>query len=175
MLCRGFSSARTRKLVRVDAKMDVKPNTGQYSKETWSPDLNPIQNLWQDLKLYVHRCAQSNLTELELFSREELAKFSFSKCAKLVETYSKILAVIIVTKGGSRMYSLGVVCEYLCIQEMTALLFELLFATIKCILHLQFCIDQLIKRPFKSIWIQLVTMQNKEEIIGICIYVYRSV
>ncbi|KAL7826753.1 hypothetical protein AOLI_G00319620 [Acnodon oligacanthus] len=36
-----------------------------------SPDLNPIENLWQDLKTAVHKRSPSNLTELELFCKEE--------------------------------------------------------------------------------------------------------
>ena len=36
-----------------------------------SPDLNPIENLLQDLKIAVHRQSTSNLTELELFCKEE--------------------------------------------------------------------------------------------------------
>ena len=29
-----------------------------------SPDLNPIKNLWQDLKIAVHRLSPSNLTDI---------------------------------------------------------------------------------------------------------------
>lgn len=32
-----------------------------------SPDLNPIQNLWQDMKTYVRRYSLFNFTELKLF------------------------------------------------------------------------------------------------------------
>ena len=39
-----------------------------------SPDLNPIENLWYDLKISVHQRNPSNLKELEQFSLEELAK-----------------------------------------------------------------------------------------------------
>ncbi|KAJ7344334.1 hypothetical protein JRQ81_000284, partial [Phrynocephalus forsythii] len=60
-----------------------------------SPDLNPIENLWQDLKTAVHKCCPSNLTELELFCKEEWARISVSRCAKLVETYPKRLAAVI--------------------------------------------------------------------------------
>uniref|UniRef100_A0A8K9XVP9 Tc1-like transposase DDE domain-containing protein n=1 Tax=Oncorhynchus mykiss TaxID=8022 RepID=A0A8K9XVP9_ONCMY len=40
-----------------------------------SPDLNPIENLWKELKT-VHKCSPSNLTELELFCKEEWEKIS---------------------------------------------------------------------------------------------------
>jgi hypothetical protein len=40
-----------------------------------SPDLNPIEHLWRDLKKAVHRRSPSNLTELERICRDV---FSFS-------------------------------------------------------------------------------------------------
>uniref|UniRef100_A0AAQ4RY10 Tc1-like transposase DDE domain-containing protein n=1 Tax=Gasterosteus aculeatus aculeatus TaxID=481459 RepID=A0AAQ4RY10_GASAC len=36
-----------------------------------SPDLNPIEDLWRDLKMAVHRRSPSNLIELERFCKEE--------------------------------------------------------------------------------------------------------
>ena len=36
-----------------------------------SPDLNPIEHLWQDLRIAVHRRSPSNPAELELFGKEE--------------------------------------------------------------------------------------------------------
>ena len=41
-----------------------------------SPDLNPIENLWQELKIAVHERSPSNLTELKLFCKEEQAQMS---------------------------------------------------------------------------------------------------
>uniref|UniRef100_A0A8C7IDD5 Transposase n=1 Tax=Oncorhynchus kisutch TaxID=8019 RepID=A0A8C7IDD5_ONCKI len=49
-----------------------------------SPDLNPIENLWKELKTAVHKCSPSNLTELELFCKEEWEEISVSRCAKLI-------------------------------------------------------------------------------------------
>jgi transposase len=37
-----------------------------------SPDLNPIENMWRDLKTAVRRRHPSNLGELEQFDREEV-------------------------------------------------------------------------------------------------------
>ncbi|CAB1435100.1 unnamed protein product [Pleuronectes platessa] len=51
-----------------------------------SPDLNPIENLWQDLKIAVHRRSPSNLTELHLFCQEEWTNLSISRWAKLSAT-----------------------------------------------------------------------------------------
>uniref|UniRef100_A0A8C4T329 Tc1-like transposase DDE domain-containing protein n=1 Tax=Erpetoichthys calabaricus TaxID=27687 RepID=A0A8C4T329_ERPCA len=36
-----------------------------------SPDLNPIEHLWRDLKMAVHRLFPSNLMELERCCKEE--------------------------------------------------------------------------------------------------------
>lgn len=69
-----------------------------------SPDLNPIEHLWQDLKIAVHRHPPSNLAELEQVCKEEWGKLSVSRCAKLVETYPKRLAAVIAAKGGSTKY-----------------------------------------------------------------------
>ncbi|CDQ63165.1 unnamed protein product [Oncorhynchus mykiss] len=64
-----------------------------------SPDLNPIENLWKELKTAVHKCSPSNLTELELFCKEEWEKMSVSRSAKLIETYPKQLTAVIAAKG----------------------------------------------------------------------------
>ena len=69
-----------------------------------SPDLNPIENLWYDLKTAVHQQNPSNLKELELFCLEESAKIPVTRCAKLIETYPKKLAALIAAKGGSTKY-----------------------------------------------------------------------
>uniref|UniRef100_A0A8C7RFJ4 Tc1-like transposase DDE domain-containing protein n=1 Tax=Oncorhynchus mykiss TaxID=8022 RepID=A0A8C7RFJ4_ONCMY len=69
-----------------------------------SPDLNPIENLWKELKTAVHKCSPSNLTELELFCKEEWEKSSVSRCAKLIETYPKRLTAVIAAKGGATKY-----------------------------------------------------------------------
>ena len=39
-----------------------------------SRDLNPIENLWKDFKIAVHRHSPSNLTELEQICKEEWQK-----------------------------------------------------------------------------------------------------
>ena len=52
-----------------------------------SPDLNPIENLWNYLKSAVHERSPCNLTELEQFCKEEWDNIAQSVCAKLVEIY----------------------------------------------------------------------------------------
>ena len=49
-----------------------------------SPDLNPIENLWKDLKISVHRRSSSNLTEFKQIYKEEWEKIPKSRCAKLI-------------------------------------------------------------------------------------------
>ena len=69
-----------------------------------SPDLNPIENLWLDLKIAVHKREPSNLKELEQFCLEEWAKIPVARCGKLIETYPKRLSAVIAAKGGSTKY-----------------------------------------------------------------------
>ena len=52
-----------------------------------SPHLNPIKNLWLDLKRAVHSQSPCNLTELEQFIKEEWSEIAVSRCASLIETY----------------------------------------------------------------------------------------
>ncbi|KAG2468130.1 TCB1 transposase, partial [Polypterus senegalus] len=69
-----------------------------------SPDLNPIEHVWRDLKMAVHRCFPSNLMELERCCKEEWAKLAKDRCAKLVAPYSKRFEAVIAAKGASTKY-----------------------------------------------------------------------
>ena len=69
-----------------------------------SPDLNPIVNLWYDLKIAVHHRNPANLKKLEQFCLEEWEKIPVARCTKLIETYPKRLAAVIAAKGGSTNY-----------------------------------------------------------------------
>ena len=69
-----------------------------------SPDLNPIGNLWYDLKMAEHERNPSNLKELEQFWQEEWKQISVERCATLIDTYPKRLAAVIAAKGGSTEY-----------------------------------------------------------------------
>ncbi|KAG2466803.1 TCB1 transposase, partial [Polypterus senegalus] len=69
-----------------------------------SPDLNPIEHLWRDLKMAVHRRFPSNLMELERCCKEEWAKLAKDRCAKLVDSDSKRLEAVIAAKGASTKY-----------------------------------------------------------------------
>lgn len=64
-----------------------------------SPDLNPIENLWRELKVRVHARRPSNLQELEVFAKEEWAKIPQETCQKLTENYRRRLHAVIKQKG----------------------------------------------------------------------------
>uniref|UniRef100_A0A8C7RJF4 ATP-binding cassette, sub-family B (MDR/TAP), member 4 n=1 Tax=Oncorhynchus mykiss TaxID=8022 RepID=A0A8C7RJF4_ONCMY len=51
-----------------------------------SPDLNPIENLWKELKTAVHKCSPSNLTELELHA----IYYSIMGAVVLVAAYMQV-------------------------------------------------------------------------------------
>ncbi|KAK3536481.1 hypothetical protein QTP86_013806 [Hemibagrus guttatus] len=54
-----------------------------------SPDLNPIENLWRELKIRVMARRPSNLKELELIAKDEWANIPVETCKKLVSNYRK--------------------------------------------------------------------------------------
>ena len=69
-----------------------------------SIDLNPIENLWKDLKIAVHRHSPSNSTELEQICKEEWEKIPKFRCAKLIQTYPRRLEALVAAKGASTKY-----------------------------------------------------------------------
>uniref|UniRef100_A0AAQ4RPP4 Tc1-like transposase DDE domain-containing protein n=1 Tax=Gasterosteus aculeatus aculeatus TaxID=481459 RepID=A0AAQ4RPP4_GASAC len=69
-----------------------------------SPDLNPIEHLWRDLKMAVHRRSPSKLMELERFCKEEWEKMPRNRCATLVESYPRRLEAVIAAKRASTKY-----------------------------------------------------------------------
>ena len=69
-----------------------------------SPDLNPIEHLWRDLKMAVHQPSPSNLTELERICKEEWQKIPKSRCEKLVASFPRRLMAVLAQKGASTQY-----------------------------------------------------------------------
>ncbi|XP_064815323.1 uncharacterized glycosyltransferase RBE_0706-like isoform X1 [Oncorhynchus masou masou] len=63
-----------------------------------SPDLNPIENLWRELKVRVAQQQPQNITALEEICMEEWAKIPAIVCENLVKTYRKRLTSVIANK-----------------------------------------------------------------------------
>ena len=63
-----------------------------------SPDLNPIENLWRELKVCVAQQQPQNITALEEICMEEWAKIPATVCENLVKTYRKCLTSVIANK-----------------------------------------------------------------------------
>uniref|UniRef100_A0A8C7T416 Tc1-like transposase DDE domain-containing protein n=1 Tax=Oncorhynchus mykiss TaxID=8022 RepID=A0A8C7T416_ONCMY len=74
-----------------------------------SPDLNPIENLWRELKVCVAQQQPQNITALEEICMEEWAKIPATVCENLVKTYRKRLTSVIANKGyiqwGKKVFS----------------------------------------------------------------------
>ncbi|KAI4898613.1 hypothetical protein NFI96_006393 [Prochilodus magdalenae] len=66
-----------------------------------SSDLNPIENLWRELKLHVSQRQPRNLTDLEKICVEEWAKIPAAVCANLVKNYG---TSVIANKGYCTKY-----------------------------------------------------------------------
>ena len=59
-----------------------------------SPDLNPIENLWNTLKVKVHKWNPQNIKQLEELCKEEFDKVTLGQCGKLVANYRKRLEAV---------------------------------------------------------------------------------
>lgn len=69
-----------------------------------SPDLNPIENLWMELKKRVRARKPSNLKDLETFAKEEWSRIPADTCKKLVSNYKNRLEAVIKNKGYATDY-----------------------------------------------------------------------
>ncbi len=69
-----------------------------------SPDLNPIENLWRELKVRVAKHQPRNLNDLERIYKEEWDKIPPEMCANLVANYKKRLTSVIANKGFATKY-----------------------------------------------------------------------
>lgn len=69
-----------------------------------SPDLNPIENLWRELKIKVHRRGPRNLHDLKTVCVEEWARITPEQCRRLVYPYKRRLEAVITNKGFSTKY-----------------------------------------------------------------------
>ncbi len=69
-----------------------------------SPDLNPIENLWRELKIKVHKRGPRNLQDLKTICVEEWARITPEQCRRLVSPYKRRLEAVITNKGFSTKY-----------------------------------------------------------------------
>ncbi|XP_054654516.1 copper homeostasis protein cutC homolog isoform X1 [Dunckerocampus dactyliophorus] len=69
-----------------------------------SPDLNPIEMLWLDLKKTFHAGKPSNVAELQQFCKDEWAKIPPQRCKRFIASYRKRLIAVVAAKGGPTSY-----------------------------------------------------------------------
>uniref|UniRef100_A0AAY5KNG1 Tc1-like transposase DDE domain-containing protein n=1 Tax=Esox lucius TaxID=8010 RepID=A0AAY5KNG1_ESOLU len=69
-----------------------------------SPDLNPIENLWRELKVCIAQRQPRNLKNLEKVCMEEWDKILAAVCANLVKNYRKHMISVIADKGFCTKY-----------------------------------------------------------------------
>ena len=69
-----------------------------------SPDLNPIENMWAELKKWVRARRPTNLTQLHQLWQEEWAKIYPTYCGDLVEGHPKRLTQVKQFKGNATKY-----------------------------------------------------------------------
>lgn len=69
-----------------------------------SPDLNPIENLWTELKKRVRKRRPTNLGELYTYCQEEWLKIPVDYCKKLIDSYSNRLNEVLKVKGNATKY-----------------------------------------------------------------------
>ena len=68
------------------------------------PDLNPIENLWAELKKRVRARRPKNLIQLHQLCQEEWAKINPIYCGKLVEGYPKRFNQVKQFEGNATKY-----------------------------------------------------------------------
>jgi hypothetical protein len=70
----------------------------------WGADLNPIENVWAELKKHVRARMPTNLTQFCQLCQEEWANIHPIYCGKLVERYLKHLTQVKQFKGNATKY-----------------------------------------------------------------------
>ncbi len=71
-----------------------------------SPDLNPIEMLWHDLKQSIHARKPSNVAELKQFCKEEWVKIPPQRCERLIASYHTRLIAVVAAKCSTTSYQI---------------------------------------------------------------------
>ncbi len=71
------------------SRMATLPSATPYYTPAQSPDLNPIENLWDELDRRVHERLISSIPELREHLQEEWAKLSLECIQKLISSMPK--------------------------------------------------------------------------------------
>jgi len=96
-----------------NARFHTTPETVTYLHEkgvtliewpAWSPDLNPIENLWNVLKSRVYARFPQTLEELELFIREEWAATDLKFISHICRSMPRRLQLVLANKGHKISY-----------------------------------------------------------------------
>ena len=66
--------------------------------------LNPIENLWRELKVQVSKRQPTNVQQLEEICKEEWTKIPSSVCQTLTTNERKLLHAVITYKGYATKY-----------------------------------------------------------------------
>ncbi|KAF2351942.1 hypothetical protein FHG87_017305 [Trinorchestia longiramus] len=69
-----------------------------------SPEMNPIENLWRELKLKIQKKGPNNITELKEICIKEWKKITLETCERQVVNYYKRLEAINNNKGYATKY-----------------------------------------------------------------------
>jgi len=83
------------------------PNNEDWFFQPWpaqSPDLNPIENLWNVIKRKMESHKSSNKAELLEFLHQEWHKVTQHTCERLVESMPRRMKAVIEIQGYSTNY-----------------------------------------------------------------------
>lgn len=70
-----------------------------------SPDLNPIENLWNSMGVKISKCKPSSIKQLEmLLEKIWYEEISIDTLKSLVESMPRRVAAVIAAKGASTKY-----------------------------------------------------------------------
>ena len=86
-------------------------NVMQWSSR--SPNLNPIENLGQFLKIQIWKRAPANINNLKTICQEEWYKILTNYCKKLTENNRKRLVTVEMNKGYSTKYQMKIMRYFL--------------------------------------------------------------